>query len=233
MNRRTRKVKLLLESKMAVKLKLHRAMKPAENRPAAKRGRQSRRPQIIAAAEKLIRTRGLANATTKAIAAEAGCSEGALYVHFESRLHLLLAVLEESLPDMLIPLEEMEQAVGKATPRENLERALTAIFAFHQRVTPMVCALFAEPELLGEYRRSLTSRNKGPQGAIARLRRYLAAEQKLRRIRKDLDPEIAATSLMANSFFRSFVEQFLGQTEPFAPFCRRLVKRILGSEEAR
>ena len=39
------------------------------------RGRPSRRPEIIAATEALIRTRGLASTTTRAIAEQAGCSE--------------------------------------------------------------------------------------------------------------------------------------------------------------
>jgi AcrR family transcriptional regulator len=199
-----------------------------EPKPQPRRGRPSRRPQILAAAERLIRTRGLSNATTKAIAAEAGCSEAALYVHFESRLQLLLAMLEESLPDMLMPLRELEQAIGEATPAANLEKALTAIFAFHQRVTPMVCALFAEPALLAGYRKSLNDRGKGPHGAIARLRRYIAAEQKLGRIARDVDSEIAAATLMASSFFRSFVEQFFDRPESFAPFCRRLVRKTIG-----
>jgi AcrR family transcriptional regulator len=203
-------------------------MNQPQGKPARTRGRPSRRPQIIAATEKLIRTRGLTSTTTKAIAAESGCSEGALYVHFKSRLHLLLAVLEESLPDMLVPLQEMEQSIGRATPYENLEKAMMAIFAFHERVTPMVCALFSDPELLAEYRKSLAARNKGRHGAIARLRKYIRAEQKLGRIRKDVDAEIAAITLMANSFFRSFVEQFMGQPEPFKPFCRRLVGQVIG-----
>jgi AcrR family transcriptional regulator len=53
------------------------------------RGRPSRRPEIIAATEALIRTRGLASTTTRAIAEQAGCSEAALYVHFDNRLTLL------------------------------------------------------------------------------------------------------------------------------------------------
>ncbi len=199
-----------------------------EPRPQAKRGRPSRRPQIVAAAERLIRARGLSNATTRAIAAEAGCSEAALYVHFEGRLQLLLAVLEESLPDMLVPLRELEQSVGKATPAANLEKSLAAVFAFHRRVTPMVCSLFAEPALLAGYRKSLHHRGKGPHGAIARLRKYIAAEQKLGRVARDVDAEIVATTLMASSFFRSFVEQFFDRPQPFAPFCRRLVRKTIG-----
>jgi AcrR family transcriptional regulator len=203
-------------------------MKDAKNaKPQAKRGRPNRRTQIVAATEKLIRTRGLASTTTKAIAASAGCSEGALYVHFKSRSQLLLAVLEESLPDMLVPLRALNEAVGKATPRENLNDALMAIFAFHQRVTPSICALFAEPELLAKYRHSLVSQNKGPNGAIARLRNYITAEQKLGRISRGVDPEIAARSLMANSFFRSFVGHFFGDQQAFEPLCKRLVAETL------
>ena len=130
---------------------------------------------------------------------------------------------------MLVPLRAMEASIGTATPQENLQRALMAIFAFHQRVTPVVCSLFSEPALLAEYRKSLVTQNKGPHGAIARLRSYIRAEQKLGRIDKDVNAEIAATTLMANSFFRSFVEQFLDHQDPFEPFCKRLVAQVISS----
>jgi AcrR family transcriptional regulator len=187
------------------------------------RGRPSRRPEIIAAAQELIHTRGLANVTTRSIAERAGCSEAALYVHFESRLKLLLAVLEESLPEMLIPLQALEQSIGSSTPQQNLTKALRAIFAFHERVIPMVCGLFADTELLAAYRGSLTDRNKGPQGAIARLQHYINAEQKLGRLDKKLDAELSATTLMAISFFKAFTSQFLGQPGPSDATLKKIV----------
>lgn len=196
------------------------------------RGRPSRRPQILAAAEKLLRTRGLASTTTKQIAAEVGCSEAALYVHFSSRAQLLLAVLQERLPEMVTPLSELGQAVGRLTPKQNLLKALRAIFAFHGRVTPMVSALFADPELLLEYRRSLLEQNKGPRGGIEQLRKYIVAEQKLGRIDAGIHPQGAAEALMAGPFFRSFLQHFLGQEEPFEPFARRLVATVLGPEHS-
>ena len=194
------------------------------------RGRPSRRPQILAAAEKLLRTRGLASITTKQIATEVGCSEAALYVHFASRAQLLLAVLQERLPEIVIPLSELEKAAGQLTPKKNLLKALRTIFAFQVRVTPVVSALFADPELLVEYRRTLLERNKGPHGGIGRLRKYIAAEQKLGRIDDAVDAHSAAEALMAGPFFRSFVQHFLGQEEPFEPFARRLVATVLGPE---
>ena len=187
------------------------------------RGRPSRRPEIIAAAEALIRTRGLASTTTRAIAEQAGCSEAALYVHFDNRLTLLLAVLEESLPDMLVPLKSLEQSIGTRTPQQNLTQALRAIFSFHQRVVPMFCGLFADPQLLTAYRDSLTTRNKGPHGAIARLQKYISAEQSLGRIHRSIDAETAATMLMASSFFKAFVSKFFGAPPPSAAVFTKLV----------
>jgi AcrR family transcriptional regulator len=181
------------------------------------RGRPSRRPEIIAAAETLL------------IAEQAGCSEAALYVHFDNRLTLLLAVLEESLPEMLLPLKALEQSIGSLTPEQNLAKSLRAIFAFHQRVVPMLCSLFADPQLLTAYRESLTARNKGPRGAIARLQKYISAEQSLGRIDKNIDAKTAATLLMASSFFKSFVSQFFGAPTPSAAVFRKLVAATIAS----
>ena len=201
-----------------------------EEKAKPTRGRPSRRPEIIAATEALIRTRGLASTTTRAIAEQAGCSEAALYVHFDNRLTLLLAVLEESLPDMLLPLKSLEQSIGTRTPEQNLTRALRAIFAFHERVVPMLCSLFSDPELLTAYRDSLTSRNKGPQGAIVRLQKYISAEQALRRIPESIDAETAATMLMAGSFFKAFVSKFFGVPTPSAAAFKKIVAAAIASE---
>jgi AcrR family transcriptional regulator len=195
-------------------------MKKVKSTP---RGRPSRRPEIIAAALELIRTQGLARITTRSIAEQAGCSEAALYVHFESRLKLLLAVLEESLPEMLVPLRALEQSIGSSTPQQNLTKVLRAIFAFHEHVVPMVCGLFADTELLTAYRESLTDNNKGPQGAITRIQRYIAAEQRLGRLDKKLDADLAATTLMATSFFKAFTSQFLGQPGPSDAALKKIV----------
>ena len=201
-----------------------------EEKAKPTRGRPSRRPEIIAATEALIRTRGLASTTTRAIAEQAGCSEAALYVHFDNRLTLLLAVLEESLPDMLLPLKSLEQSIGTRTPEQNLTRALRAIFAFHERVVPMLCGLFADPQLLSAYRDSLTTRNKGPQGAIARLQRYISAEQSLGRTDKSIDAETSATLLMASSFFKAFVSKFFGAPTPSAAAFKKIVAAAIARE---
>src|SRR5215468_872376 len=101
--------------------------------PRKRRGtrKRNRRSEILRAAEKLMRSRGLTGVTTRQISEEVGCSEGALYVHFRGRLELLLAMLEESLPEMLGPLQTLQKSVGQNSPHTNLVKALRGIFKFH------------------------------------------------------------------------------------------------------
>ena len=70
----------------------------------------NRRSEILQAAEMLMQTSGLSGVTTRRISQKVGCSEGALYFHFKGRLDLLLAMLEESLPDMLGPLHTLRES---------------------------------------------------------------------------------------------------------------------------
>ncbi len=53
------------------------------------------RDVILDAAAGILRERGLANTTTRQIAAAAGYSEATLYKHFADKADLLLAVLRE------------------------------------------------------------------------------------------------------------------------------------------
>ena len=188
-------------------------------------GKINRRKAILRAAEKLMVSRGLSGITTRQISEEAGCSEGALYVHFKSRLELLLAMLEESLPEMLRPLRTLQQQVGRGSPHVNLAAALRGIFRFHQRATPRVAGLFADPELHAAFRASLLRQNKGPHLSLKVLEDYIAAEQGLGRIDRRAEPQLAANVLMSCSFFRAFSEQFFGR--PLPPAWGKLVKQLI------
>jgi len=137
-------------------------------------------------------SRGLTGVTTREISEEVGCSEGVLYFHFKGRAELLLAMLEESLPDMLGPLRTLQESVDRSTPQANLAAALLGTFKFHRRVVPGTAGLFAEPELLAAYRKSLARQGKGPHLSIAVLAEYIAAEQELGRIDPGVDAKLAA-----------------------------------------
>jgi AcrR family transcriptional regulator len=200
-------------------------MKKAET--GDRKPKTSRRDQILSATEKLMRARGLSGVTTRQIAEAAGCSEGAIYVHFKGRVELFIAVLEESLPDMLEPLRALRMAIGRDTPQQNLESAVRGIFSFQQRVTPMLAGLFSEPELLNSYRQSLARGGKGPHKAIATLADYIRSEQALGRIDQTVDSGTAAALLMSASFFRAFAENFFGQ--PMDPPSDTFFKQVVAS----
>jgi AcrR family transcriptional regulator len=190
-------------------------------------GKINRRKQILQAAEKLILANGLSGVTTRQISREVGCSEGALYVHFKGRLELLLAVLEESLPSMLGPLQTLQQRVGRGSPQTNLTMALGGIFRFHQRATPLVAGLFAEPQLLSNYRASLARQGKGPHLSLKVLENYIAAEQRLGRIDRRVDAKMAAYLVMSSSFFRAFSEEFFGT--PMRPSWGKLARQLVAT----
>jgi AcrR family transcriptional regulator len=188
----------------------------------------NRRSEILRAAEKLMHARGLSGVTTRQISKEVGCSEGALYVHFKGRLELLLAMLEESLPDMLGPLQTLRESVGRSAPHANMAAALLGIFKFHRRVVAGTAGLFAEPELLEAYRKSLARQGKGPHLSMAAIADYIVAEQELGRIDSGVDAKLAAYLLMSSSFFSAFMEKFSGKTvQPsWDQFAKRLVATV-------
>jgi len=174
------------------------------------KGRPNRKAEILAATERILWERGVGGITTRAIAKEVPCSEGAIYVHFADRLDLVLAVLHKSLPEMLIPLKGLETLVGLATPQRNLEKATSGLVRFHERVAPMLCSMFAEPELLERFQRSLQEEGKGPDRGIGTLSKYIKQEQKLGRIAMEVEAIAAARVLMASSFFHVFTNRLLG-----------------------
>jgi AcrR family transcriptional regulator len=189
----------------------------------------NRRSEILRAAEKVMSTRGLNGVTTRQISREVGCSEGALYVHFKGRLELLLAMLEESLPDARMSLHALEGRAGEGFPQTNLVTAITALYRFHQRVVPLFAGLFAEPKLLAAYRKSLIAHNKGPHLAIAALERYIEVEQKLGRIDTKIDANLAASMLLSSCFLRAFVEHFFDRPmrPPWVKFAAQLVASVI------
>ena len=190
----------------------------------------SRKDKMIAVTEVLLRERGLGGVTTRAIAEAVPCSEGAIYVHFSDRLALLLAVLEQSLPAMLLPLHALKKKVGKGEPGQNLTIALTGLLRFHDRVAPMLCSLMAEPELLKRFRQSLESADKGPHRGVATLTHYIEQEQRLGRIKAQVDAKTAASVLMANSFFHAFTAHLLGPTSKLQ--AKRLVEFTIQSSDS-
>ncbi|TDU78824.1 TetR/AcrR family transcriptional regulator [Streptomyces sp. KS 21] len=191
---------------------------PKSSRPTPER--------LLDAAETLMRTIGLANTTTKAIAREAGCSEAALYKHYANKEELFVRVLMERTPNAG-PL--MAELAGDHDER-SVEEALTEIARhaslFYADAMPMAASLFAEPALLTRHREGVQEIGTGPHVVRDALTGRLRRELERGRLRPGADPEAAAELLLGACFQRAFFLHFSGPevvrpVEEFAPSVAR------------
>ena len=169
----------------------------------------STRDRMLDAAAHVMRTRGLARATTKEIAKAAGFSEAALYKHFRDKTDLFLAVLGERSPSALGSLlAGLGDRVGTGSVQDTLEEIARAAIAFYGQTFPMGASLFSDPPLLAAHRATLDERGAGPQHLNEALADYLAAERKGGRVRPEVDPESAAALLLGACFQHAFLSHF-------------------------
>lgn len=122
--------------------------------------------KIAEAAEIVIRTHGLAKATTKEIARTAGCSEGSLYNHFKSKDDLYLHILRGQLKNFMQTLISLKDLIGKDTVRSNLEKVARAGLADYYQSMPLIGSIFSEPGLLAQHRKASPLGMKAPTGQM-------------------------------------------------------------------
>lgn len=198
---------------------------PKSSRPTPER--------LLDAAETLMRTIGLANTTTKAIAREAGCSEAALYKHYANKEELFVRVLMERTPNAGPLMAALTAEPGERTVEEALTGIARHAALFYAEAMPMAASLFAEPALLSRHREGVQEIGAGPHVVLdaleGRLRRELAAG----RLRDGADPRAAAALLLGACFQRAFFLHFSGAevvqpVEEFAPAVARTLWAAIG-----
>src|SRR5882757_6856849 len=131
------------------------------------------RNEILDAAENLLRTRGAAGATTKEIAAAAGCAEGSLYRHFPDKGELLFAAVEKHLPTLDAAL-----AVEERDLLRYLERVAVALVDYFGKLLPLAVGLAADVELVERNRKRMRAGKFGPHLLLVHLAEHFAAGQK-------------------------------------------------------
>ncbi|MDA3629664.1 TetR/AcrR family transcriptional regulator [Saccharopolyspora oryzae] len=173
------------------------------------------RDRMLDAAAHVMRTRGLARATTKEIAKESGFSEAALYKHFRDKTDLFLAVLQERVPGNLrAMLTDLPDRAGRGELRTALEEVAGVAIEFYAETFPMGASLFSEPALLAAHREALRDRGIGPQAIREALAAYLSAEQRAGALKPDVDPESAAALLLGACFQNAFLTHFTDTPNP-------------------
>jgi len=174
------------------------------------------RAQLVDAAERVLRAKGLARATTKEIAREAGYAEGTLYLHFADKLDLVRAVHEKLLPAFVEVVRHLPERAGTGTVQGNLTELAHGALRLYRDLMPLGSSLFADPELLRRFRALLADRGGGPHRAWEPVVAYLEAEQALGRVAPEADPAAATLLLLGACQQLVFVEQMSGpETLPF------------------
>jgi AcrR family transcriptional regulator len=167
------------------------------------------RERILDAAAAVMHNQGLANATTKAIAARAGYSEAMLYKHFADKQELFLLVLKERMPGLRPRLT----AAGTGDLATNLQGVVTQLMDYFADLFPMSVSIFSAPDLLAQHRDGVARHGGiGPTAPIRLLAGYLDEERLAGRIRKDADTNAAASLLVGMAFHQGFLASFGGES---------------------
>lgn len=163
-----------------------------------RRGEETR-ARLLEATRVVVGDVGYAHASTRAIARAAGVAEGTIYRHFPHKAGLFFAALLEANAPVVEWVASLPARAGKATVEENLIESATRLATLRDQVLPLELAIAADPELAAQRRAAMADGGPlpGPPEGIAA---YLAAEQRLGRVRADLDPREAATVILGALF---------------------------------
>jgi AcrR family transcriptional regulator len=171
---------------------------------------QNLRDYLIATAARLIDQRGSAGLAVRDIAREAQVADGVLYNYFEDKEDLLVHALLAHVGNVMNSVPQLLPPPGEGTVAENLQAFIDGGIATLQRVTPAFAGLIAQPKVLARFHAmvggdpafhpasaddSEAARDDG-RGLPDLLTAYLRGEQRLGRIRADVDIDAAAALIV-------------------------------------
>jgi len=165
-----------------------------------KRG-EATRERLIEATRSVVAEVGYAHASTRAIALAAGVAEGTIYRHFPDKASLFFAAVLEANTTVVEWVTTLPARAGEGTVASNLAAAAIRLAELRDQILPLEVAIAADPELAAQRQRAMAavgpSLPPGPPEAVAA---YLATEQRLGRIRPDVDPREAAVVILGMLF---------------------------------
>lgn len=155
---------------------------------------------LIRATTTLVAQVGYHQATTRAIAKHAGVAEGTLYRHFPDKRSLFSAAVLAGHQPVLDWMADLPGRAGTASVVDTLTDCLAQLWQLRASVLPLELALAADPDAGGPGPAENTGSVASLVGPPLLLARYLAAEQQLGRVRRELDPAHLAVVLLATLF---------------------------------
>lgn len=153
--------------------------------------KRNTRMAILEAAERVGRRVGLARVTTKEVAAEAECSEAAIYYHFKDRTDLLAEVVANRYAATEASLAGLSLS-RQATLTTRLTRLIEAVGVAFGELIAISAPLVADPDVLDRFRSVLVERGLSPHGIQRVLAEHLVHEQERGHLRSDVDVQSVA-----------------------------------------
>ena len=185
------------------------------------------RRRIIEAADALIREQGLSGATTREIARAAGCAEGSIYVHFEDKIDLVIAVVVEREPTFA-ELLELPARAGEDTVEANLVPWVEELVGLIRDNQPIFFALMSDRSVFARFKERVRERQTGLVAVFKAASDYVRAEQELGRVGAEAQPEVVATILIGAARDHTFTRALAGIAAPSADgFARELVRTVV------
>jgi AcrR family transcriptional regulator len=181
------------------------------------------RDHILDAAHRVIARHGLAAASTRAIAAEAGLGAGTLYNYLDNRRQLLARAILRRAHLLSQPLADLPSRAGSGTVAGNLRDFTRQVSTILEELVPLFAAAFSDADLLDALRHELGTGAHGVGTFAAHpIERYLLAEQELGRIASDADCHAAAALVLSLCHDRAFARFFRGATGNPEPLGREI-----------
>jgi|SRR5882672_2597154 len=157
------------------------------------------REQLLDAAEKVFRQRGVARSSLAEVAAAAGVTRGAVYWHFRDKADLCSAMCERA----MLPLETMLEEAGAAEHDDPLatlrELALTALrrLARDPRSQAVFEVMLHESERTGALAPITERKRRGRRHCLAQVERVLRQAVARGQVPGDTDTALATQALHA------------------------------------
>ena len=167
---------------------------------AVTRRGEATRARLIEATLSVVREVGYAHASTRAIAQAAGVAEGTIYRHFPDKASLFFAAVLESNGPVVAWFATLPDLAGRGTVEGNLTDAAVRLATLRDQIMPLELAIATDPDLAAQRQQVMAAAGTslpGPPDAVAA---YLAAEQRLGRVRDDVEPRDAAILILAALF---------------------------------
>ncbi len=161
---------------------------------------EATRARLIEATRAVVRDVGYPRASTRAIAQAAGVAEGTIYRHFPHKTALFFAAVLEANAPVIDRIAALPGRAGEGTVEGNLVEATVHLASLRDEIMPLELAIAADPELSAQRSEAMAAAGPSLPGPAEALAAYLAAEQRLGRIREDVEPREAAALLLGLLF---------------------------------